>query len=65
MNERFKRDEVWGYLVKTHLIPLEIPAYVSENIPESVHLNNGPTRQFITSESKTDGRVKVDPLMGS
>lgn len=53
------------YLVKAHLIPFEILAYISENIPKLVHLDNGPTRQFITSESKADGRVKVDPLRGS
>lgn len=29
------------YLVKAHLIPFEIPTYVSENIPKLVHLDNG------------------------
>ena len=28
-------------LIKAHLISLEIPAYVGENIPKLVHLDNG------------------------
>ncbi|CAL5436437.1 unnamed protein product [Camellia sinensis] len=45
---------------------MEIPAYVGENPPMLVHVENGSyeVTVFDSSESKTDKLVKMDPYMG-
>ncbi|CAB4266827.1 unnamed protein product [Prunus armeniaca] len=50
--------------VKARLLSMEIPAQVGENLPKPVHIEDSPT-EALSSPTKMDGLVKIDPFRGS
>ncbi|KAJ6406177.1 hypothetical protein OIU84_009826 [Salix udensis] len=51
--------------VKAHLLSMEIPAHVGENLPKPVYVENSAGKETNVSETKMDGLVKIDLFRGS
>ncbi|KAJ6743890.1 TRAFFICKING PROTEIN PARTICLE COMPLEX SUBUNIT 9 [Salix viminalis] len=51
--------------VKAHLLSMEIPAHVGENLPKPIYVENSAGKETNVSETKMDGLVKIDLFRGS